>query len=102
MVLLMGQSGCAVVTGRSAVSTLVRRVLTANHLRPRPATSPGPRLARADGVGKALPVGRHVTGMFAAAEMDVDQLVAAKAGRRTSVCLPAKDESGTVGAIVAA
>jgi glucosyl-3-phosphoglycerate synthase len=39
--------------------------------------------------------------MFAASEMDLDELVAAKAGRRTSVCLPAKDEAATVGPIVA-
>jgi glucosyl-3-phosphoglycerate synthase len=40
--------------------------------------------------------------MFTASDLDVDELVAAKAGRRTSVCVPAKDEAGTIGPIVAA
>ena len=31
---------------------------------------------------------------------DADQLVAAKRGRRLSVCLPARDEEATIGRIV--
>jgi glucosyl-3-phosphoglycerate synthase len=38
---------------------------------------------------------------FAAHDFRVEALVAAKAGRRVSVCLPARDEEATVGPIVA-
>jgi glucosyl-3-phosphoglycerate synthase len=38
---------------------------------------------------------------FAACDFDAEALVAAKAGRRISVCLPARNEEATVGAIVA-
>jgi glucosyl-3-phosphoglycerate synthase len=34
-------------------------------------------------------------------DFDLDALVAARAGRRVAVCLPARNEAGTVGAIVA-
>lgn len=37
-----------------------------------------------------------------AADLDVGALVAAKAGRSTSLCLPARDEAGTIGPIVEA
>jgi len=37
---------------------------------------------------------------FRAADLDVGALVAAKAGRTTSVCLPARDEATTIGPIV--
>ena len=36
-----------------------------------------------------------------AADVDLDVLVAAKGGRRTSVCLPARDEAATIGPLVA-
>lgn len=39
---------------------------------------------------------------WSAADLDVGDLVAAKGSRRTSVCLPARDEAATVGPIVAA
>lgn len=39
---------------------------------------------------------------FLAADLDVDALVAAKDGRRTALCLPARDEAATIGQIVAA
>jgi glucosyl-3-phosphoglycerate synthase len=38
---------------------------------------------------------------FSAHSFDVDRLVEAKRGRRISVCLPARDEEATIGAIVA-
>ena len=40
-------------------------------------------------------------GAWRAEDLDLDELVAAKGGRRTSVCLPARDEAGTVGEVVA-
>lgn len=42
----------------------------------------------------------HGRGRSFATELVVDRLMAAKAGRKTSVCLPARDEAATVGAIV--
>ncbi len=39
---------------------------------------------------------------FRAADLDVGALVAAKSGRTTSVCLPARDEATTIGRIVEA
>lgn len=39
---------------------------------------------------------------FQAGDLDVAELVAAKGGRSTSVCLPARNEASTIGSIVAA
>ena len=39
---------------------------------------------------------------FRSGEFDAARLVAAKAGRTISLCLPARDEQDTVGAIVGA
>lgn len=41
-------------------------------------------------------------GAWRAADLDLDDLLAAKGGRRTSLCLPAQDEAATIGPVVTA
>lgn len=42
----------------------------------------------------------RVGATFRAVDLDLEELLAAKGDRRTSVCLPARDEAGTIGPIV--